>query len=73
MINATINGKEYKIKRVYSGKANRCTCGCVGKYFDDDASIRKYLKKLVTLGITDAGEVYLAAQNDSRLYVAYVE
>ncbi len=71
MIDAIINGQEYKIKRVYSGKANRCCCGCVGKYFDDDASIRKYLKKILSIGITDQGEVYLAAQNDTRLYIAY--
>jgi hypothetical protein len=73
MIDAIINGQEYKIKRVYSGKANRCCCGCVGKYFDDDASIRKYLKKILAIGVTDEGNVYLAAQNDTRLYIAYTE
>jgi len=73
MIDAIINGREYKIKRVYSGKANRCTCGCVGKYFDDDVSIRKYLKKMLAIGVTDEGNVYLAAITDSRMYIAYTE
>jgi hypothetical protein len=73
MIDTIINGQEYKIKRVYSGRANRCCCGCSGKYFDDDASIRKYLKKIVNLGISDASEVYLSAQTDSRWYIAYTE
>ena len=71
MIDAIINGREYKIKRVYSGKANRCCCGCVGKYFDDDASIRKYLKKILDIGVTDETSLYLAAITDSRMYIAY--
>lgn len=66
-----------RIKQVYSGKANRCCCGCAGNYYEDERNKRRIAKLLqsnpATIledGIGD--EELFSVEVGNRLYIAYL-
>lgn len=66
-----------KITQVYSGKVNRCCCGCSGTHTDKTepkfASRMKYICDLIEANWDkrDDGTSYLAFESDTRVYIAY--
>ena len=67
------NGKTYNVKKVYNGKADRCTCGCCGKYSEDPMTILRTVKKIFKNGITDETSLYFMTESASRWNIAYLE
>jgi hypothetical protein len=62
------------IDRVYSGKSNRCVCGCCGKYSDNDRAKKTVLNKILNqVGIIDVSSNYIALDTDTRTYVVYLK
>lgn len=67
-----------QVKRVYSGKANKCCCGCAGTYYEAaDAAPAKMVKKVV--GLINAADELLddeaghkAIEIGDRVYIAYL-
>ena len=68
-----IKGVTYNVKRVYNGKANHCTCGCVGKYSEDPMTILRTVRKIIKNGISDETELYFMSGTDTRWNIAYLE
>ena len=65
--------KSQKVKNVYSGKADSCTCGCCGKYSEDPMTILRTVKKILKNGITDETSLYFMTESATRMNVAYLE
>lgn len=63
-----------RVARVYSGKKNRCCCGCSGKYYEvgeaDPKTIRKIFGKILSGECTDEGG-HVWSEIGDRLYIAY--
>jgi len=59
-----------KVQKVYVGKANKCFCGCSGKWFDannadDLTGFLKGIKKFNQLGV-DNGDDFWDVSNPDR-------
>lgn len=60
-----------KALKVYVGKANKCFCGCSGKYFyadnpDHKADFDKAVAKFNQLGVDDGDDTYDLSNPDKR-------
>lgn len=68
-----------QVKRVYSGKAGKCCCGCAGTYYEAaDAASAKMVKKVVGLinaadELLDDEEGHKAIEIGNRVYIAYLQ
>jgi hypothetical protein len=72
------------VLRVYSGKPQRCMCGCAGKYSEPEESSRSVaiiVNKInraveegaeVESGLDLSNERYVSVKTDTRLWVAWL-
>ena len=68
-----------KVTSVYSGKANRCCCGCSGKHYDvgtpaADKMARKVVKLINSaIAHAESGSNNTSLKVGERVYVAYFD
>ena len=65
-----------RAKSSYSGKANKCCCGCSGNHSESPLAIKRQInriRKLAAEGVElDINESYIAAEKNDRLYIVYL-
>ena len=60
-----------KVQKAYVGKANKCFCGCSGKWFDannadDLKGLSKAIKKLNQLGVDNGDDFWDISYSDKN-------
>ena len=67
------------VASVYSGKLNRCCCGCSGKHTDADenpCTVKMIFNKIMKAyykDVTKISDTCYSLETDTRLYVVYMK
>ncbi len=69
-----------KVTHAYSGKPNKCCCGCSGKHHDSHIRplavqrIVRKIEKLIADGYqSESTATYICAETPTRMYIAYFD